>query len=94
MKIKKSIVIETMDKFVDLLLDQILKECSCSNNSDDLEFKTKSGKKVTLIAMKKKNVKHQVKRLDQKVKEKVKLEVKEKDLWENLLNSLIYVFKL
>jgi len=48
MKIKKSIVIETMDKFVDLLLDQILKECECGK--DNLEFETKSGKKVTLIA--------------------------------------------
>lgn len=54
MKIKKSIVIEAMNKFVDLILDQIQEKCSCSSEGDDLEFKTKSGKEVTLLADKEK----------------------------------------
>ena len=55
MKIKKRLVIESMNKYVDILLDDILKECNCECNTiddldDDLEFETKSGKKVTLLS--------------------------------------------
>ena len=50
MKIKKILVIEAMEQYVDLMLDNILEDCECGMDNDDLEFKTKPGKKITLIS--------------------------------------------
>lgn len=35
MKIKKSIILETMNKYIDIILDQILKECQCGCKDEE-----------------------------------------------------------